>query len=319
MTLRVADLFAGIGGATLAFRRAGYCPVFASEISPVAAGTYAANHGHRPAGDIAGFAPARVPDHDVCFVGLPCVGFSCLGWRLGFNDAREAVWYSALKLVTHRRPRVVVVENVKGLVHHDGGRSFRFLLGTLRAAGYRTAWRVLDATRFGGAQVRQRLFVVASRGRRFDFDRLGTQPPGRIRDVLTPDPTDQYLEPSAYRLLDVPHSCRSGPVFAGYLTGKTLWFPDGPLHRPRTHRPLHRIFGADGPSPTLTCQGAGRRLWVMTDAGVRRLNRQEWTRLMGFPADFFWPRPGVARDLLGNSVHVPTVEALARAIREQLF
>jgi len=319
MNLRVCDLFAGIGGASLAFGRAGYRPVFACEIDTTAADTYAANHRHRPAGDIAGLEPDRVPDHDVCFVGLPCVGFSCLGWRLGFGDAREAVWYSALKLVARKKPQVVVVENVKGLVHHDGGRSLRFLLGTLRAAGYRTSWRVLDATQFGGAQVRQRLFLVASRGRPFDFDGLDTKPHGRIRDVLVADPKDEYLDPAAYRLLDRPHQCRSGPVFAGYLTGKTLWFPDGPLHRPRTHRPLHRVFGADGPSPTLTCQGAGRRLWVRTDAGVRRLNRQEWTQLMGFPADFVWPRPGVARDLLGNSVHVPTVEALARAIKEQMF
>lgn len=319
MKLRVADLFAGIGGATLAFGRAGYRPVFASEINPVAADTYAANHGHRPAGDVAGLNPIRVPDHDVCFVGLPCVGFSCLGSRLGFNDAREAVWYSALKLATHRRPKVVVVENVKGLVHHDNGRSLRFLVGTLRAAGYRTSWRVLDATQFGGAQVRQRLFVVAFRGRRFDIDVLHTKPPGRIRDVLSPQPDDEYLDASEYRLLDEPHHCRSGPLFVGYRLGQTLWFPDGPLHRPRTHRHLNRIFSQDGPSPTLTAQGAGRRLWVLTDAGVRRLNHREWTQLMGFPADFVWPRPEVARNLLGNSVHVPTVEALARAIREQLF
>jgi DNA (cytosine-5)-methyltransferase 1 len=319
MSPRVCDLFAGIGGATLAFTRTGFKSVFASEIDRNAADTYAANHGHRPAGDIAGLDPARVPNHEVTFIGLPCVGFSILGWRLGFDDAREAVWYSALKLVAHKRPRVVVVENVKGLVRHDGGRSFRFLLGTLRAAGYRTAWRVLDATRFGGAQVRQRLFVVASRGKHFDFNGLASRPPGRIRDVLAPGADDEYLDPAVYRLLDEPYHCRSGPQFVGFLTGKSLWFPDGPLHRPRTHRPLHRIFGADGPSPTLTCQGAGRRLWVRTEEGVRRLNRQEWTRLMGFPADFFWPRPGVARDLLGNSVHVPTVEALARQIKEQLF
>jgi DNA (cytosine-5)-methyltransferase 1 len=319
MSLRVADLFAGIGGATLAFRRAGYRPVFASEISPTAADTYAANHGHRPEGDIAGIDPARVPDHDVCFVGLPCAGFSCLGWRLGFDDAREAVWYSALKLVAHKRSRVVVVENVRGLVHNDDGRSLRFLLGTLRAAGYRASWRVLDATQFGGAQVRQRLFVVASRGRRFDFDGLGTKPAGCIRDVLAPDPEDQYLEPTAYRLLDEPHRCRSGPVFAGYLLGRPLWNPGGRFDLPRTHGHLSRVYCQGGPSPTLTAQGSGRRLWVLTDEGVRRLNRQEWTKLMSFPADFAWPRPGVARDLLGNSVHVPTVEALARAIREQLF
>jgi DNA (cytosine-5)-methyltransferase 1 len=319
MSLRVCDLFAGIGGASLAFGRAGYRPVFASEIDATAADTYAANHGHRPAGDIAGLEPARVPDHGVAFIGLPCVGFSALGRRLGFDDAREAVWYSALRLVARKRPRVVVVENVKGLVHHDGGRSLRFLIGALRAAGYRTAWRVLDATQFGGAQVRLRLFVVASRGRRFDFDGLGTTPPGRIRDVLVRDATDEHLDPAKYRLLDRPHQCRSGPVFAGYLTNRPLWTPGGRLELPRTHGHLSRIYCQDGASPTLTAQGSGRRLWVRTDAGVRRLNRQEWTRLMGFPADFVWPRPGVARDLLGNSVHVPTVEALARAIKEQLF
>jgi DNA (cytosine-5)-methyltransferase 1 len=319
MKLRVADLFAGIGGASLAFGRAGYTPVFASEIDRVAADTYAANHGHRPAGDIAGIDPPRVPDHEVVFIGLPCVGFSALGKKCGFDDIREAVWYSALKLVTRKRSKVVVVENVKGLVHHDGGASLRFLLGTLRTAGYRASWRVLDAQQFGGAQVRRRLFVVASRGRRFDFDGLDTKPPGRIRDVLAPGDDDEYLAPAAYRLLDEPYRCRSGPVFVGYRTGQTLWFPNDPLHRPRTHRHLNRIFSQDGPSPTLTAQGAGRRLWVLTDAGVRRLNRREWAGLMGFPTDFAWPKQEVARNLLGNSVHVPTVEALARAIREQLF
>jgi site-specific DNA-cytosine methylase len=99
----------------------------------------------------------------------------------GFDDNREAVWYSALRLLAHKRPQVVVVENVAGFAENHGGAALRFVRRCLRALGYGTTWTVLDATEFGGAQVRRRVFVVASRNKRFDFGRLERRTPGRTQ------------------------------------------------------------------------------------------------------------------------------------------
>ena len=317
MKLRVADFCAGIGTLSLGFRQAGFTPVFASEIDPAAADTYAANVGHRPAGDLAGIDPDAVPDHEACVAGLPCQAFSTAGRRGRFDDPREAVLWSFLRVLARKKPGVVVVENVPALAREDGGRGLRFLAGCLRAAGYRVTWRVLNATRFGGAQHRPRLFVVGSRGRRFDFDRLPTKPVGRVADLLDED-AGGWLEPGRYTLVP-PRVLPGGKVFAGYRHAPQLRVPNGNPQLVETHLHVNRVYSAAGVWPTLTACGPSRLFWAEVGGRVRRLTRPELQRLQGLPDNIRWPHPGQFARLLGNSVHVPTARALAAAIGEQLF
>jgi DNA (cytosine-5)-methyltransferase 1 len=317
MSLRVADFCCGIGTLSLGFRQAGYRPVFACEIDPAAAETYATNLGVVPAGDLAGVDPDAVPDHEACVAGLPCQAFSTAGRRGRFDDPREAVLWSFLRVLTRKKPGVVVVENVPALAREDGGRGLRFLAGCLRTAGYRVAWQVLDAARFGGAQHRPRLFVVGARGRRFDFDRLHARPAGRVADLLDADPGG-WLEPGRYTLVP-PKVLPGGQVFVGYRHAPRLRVPGGNQQLVETHLHVNRVYSAAGVWPTLTASGPSRLFWAEVGGRVRRLTRPELQRLQGLPGDFAWPHPGQFSRLLGNSVHVPTARTLAAALREQLF
>lgn len=318
MTVRMVDLCCGVGGMSLAFSRVGCDCVFASEIDEAACDTFEANHGFRPAGDLAGIDPRDVPDHEVCLAGLPCVGFSTAGLRGGFDDPREHVLHGILRILAAKRPDAVVIENVVGLVQHERGRSFRFLRRCLRGLGYEVSWRVLRAADFGGAQPRPRVLAIGSRGPAFDFDRLRTRPPGRLRDILEPDVREGWLCPHEYTLFGQPVPWGRGLLLAGHRNQAMQSSGDN-RRGSRTREHGHRIFSAEGLSPTLLAHGPRSRCWVETGGRVRQLTLWEQARLMGFPDSFQWVHPGQTRSQLGNSVYIPLVQEIARAIREQLF
>lgn len=316
---RMADLCCGLGGMTLAFSRAGYPCVFACDSDEAPCDVYEANHGFQPAGDLAGIDPDRVPDHEVCVAGLPCQPHSAAGLQQGLDDSRSHVLYHLLRILGRKRPQAVVIENVPGLASLDGGRALRLIRESLRALGYRTTWRVLRACDAGAAQVRARLFLIGSKGRRFDFGGLRTRPPGRIADFLDPGVRDDWLPPGQYVLLERPRPGRLGLLFAGHMRARTRRRPQGDPSRAWTHDLYRQIYAAEGLGPTLMASTRSRYL-VAAGGRVRRIGLDDYRRLMDFPAGF---RLGGGIEegcvQLGNSVYVPLVQEIARQIREQLL
>lgn len=318
MQLTFADMLAGIGGCRLAFEQAGYRCVWACESNEACRQTYALNHGDRPAGDIAGMSPADVPDHDVAVAGLPCTPYSLAGRKQGLNDPKANVLHPVLRILAAKRPRVVLLENVPALAHHDKGRTLKFLMGCLRGLGFTVSWSVLDASSFGSAQRRRRLFLVGTRvGKAFDFSMIPTRPAARLRDILD-DVDGGWLDPREYTLLDPPRIGRSGLVFSGYLD-RPLRNPAGQLRSPGTHRSTNTIWSAEGLGPTLCSSDETGRYYVAVSGRARRLTTRERCRLMGFPADFQFSKPTRATVQLGNSVSVECVAALARELARQVF
>lgn len=317
MQLTFADYLCGIGGCRLAFEQAGYHCVWACERNETARQTYAMNFGGMPAGDIAGVDPGEVPHHDVAVAGVPCTPFSVAGKKGGLDDPRSNVFHSVLRVLAVKKPCVVVQENVPALARHAGGRTLKFYLGCLRGLGYAVSWSILDATSFGAAQRRQRLFIVASRGKKFSFENLPSKPPGRLLDILE-DVDEGWLDPGEYTLLDPPRHGSSGLVFAGYLN-RPLRVPGGNPRSPGTHRHTNTIWAAEGIGPTLCSGDDMGRYWVLVDGRVRRLTTRERCGLMGFPADFAFHKPAKATVQLGNSVYVPCVAGLAREVARQVF
>jgi DNA (cytosine-5)-methyltransferase 1 len=205
-----SDCFAGVGGLRLAGEAAGGTCVFSSEIDCACREVYEANHGEVPSGDLALADPRRVPPHDLCLASPPCTPFSQSGHRNGLSDERANVLYSLFRFLAGVRPKVILIENVRGLATNDGGRPLRFVLRTLRGLGYRVSWAVLPATRFGGCQLRRRLFVVASLGRRFRFGLLPRLSAGGMSDILEPAVTEGWLRADEYTLLEEPVARASG-------------------------------------------------------------------------------------------------------------
>ena len=312
------DVFAGVGGCHLAAAAAGFDVRWACEADPDSRDVYESNHGIIPHPDIAGVDPDEVPDHELCLAGMPCTPYSVAGRGRGLDDGRANVFVGLLKFLRAKRPECVLIENVPGLVRQDGGRTFRFIKECLKGLGYRVSWSVMAATEFGGSTLRRRVYVVASRGRKFDFAKLDRRPAGRLTDILDGDVREGWLDPHEYTLLDTPRVGKSGLIFAGFRN-KPMRDPSGNVRNPSNHRQQNRVYAAEGIGPTISAQDQTARYWVTLDGRVRKLTRAELVRLMGFPTDFDWVHPHAIPRQIGNSVHVGTVTAICRGIADQLL
>lgn len=159
------DLFAGMGGFRIAMQRLGGKCVYSSEFKATAQQVYLANYGEMPFGDITKESTKRyIPDHfDILCAGFPCQAFSAAGARKGFADeTRGTLFFEVARILKEKRPKGFLLENVEGLVNHDGGRTLRIILDTLRSLGYKVNHRVLDASDFGVAQARRRIYIVGA-------------------------------------------------------------------------------------------------------------------------------------------------------------
>jgi len=317
------DLFAGIGGIRLGLERAGLKCVFSSEIDATARRTYTANFGEEPAGDVRLVDATAVPDHSLLAAGYPCQPFSISGRQGGFADARGTLFFEILRLAAAKATPVLLLENVKHLVHHDGGRTLATILDSLKELGYTASWRILNAKDFGVAQSRERIVVVADRGGRlFDFSALRTRPPVILRDMLDTKGDFQWLRPDEYTLLENPAATRSGLVFAGYRNKRIriAGVRPGTERLSRVHKQPNRIYCSSGLHPTLSAGESSGRYFILHEGRVRRLTLAECYRLMGFPDGFARPGPASAQyRQVGNSVCVPMFAELGREVARQLL
>ena len=196
MKIRFIDLFAGMGGFRLAFEQAAThlnintkC-VFSSEIKPHALAVYKENFGSEHIyGDITQVQAADIPDFDVLLAGFPCQAFSNAGKRLGFLDTRGTLFFEVERILAAKQPQAFILENVEGLVTHDRigkepiGRTLTTILQILTELGYQITWRIFDASEFGLAQVRKRVFIVGTKKHQISLDNFPKKQTF-IKDIL---------------------------------------------------------------------------------------------------------------------------------------
>lgn len=211
------DLFAGIGGLRYPFQQLGGHCVFSSEWDKFAQKTYLENFGEMPSGDITQIAAKDIPEHDILLGGFPCQAFSQAGHRRGFNDTRGTMFFEIQRILTKKRPKAFLLENVKQLRGHDKGRTLNTILDILRGQHHQEIpddiplseearhaladklnyWvdvRVLRAADFGAPQNRERVFIVGFNKDLFpsaDFNDLFSWPkaprtPTKVGDILQP-------------------------------------------------------------------------------------------------------------------------------------
>lgn len=309
--IRFIDLFAGIGAFRLAFEAAGARCVFACEWDRFAAVTYQANFGDTPAGDVRKIKARDLPQFDVLCAGFPCQAFSkagvskkkSLGRPHGFADETSGtLFYEVARILKDRRPAAFVLENVKNLLHHDHGRTFRTIQSVVKRLGYLLDWRVYDAATVV-PQKRERIFLVGFRdqaaGHVFRFPVLRKRPGGapELRDVL-----DRRVA-AKYRLSDrlwatlQRHAARHAAAGNGFGCRVTP--------RSGVARTLSARYHKDGAEILVPMRGGP----------PRRLTPRECARLMGYPDSFEFPVSDTqAYRQLGNSIVVPVVKPIARAL-----
>lgn len=197
---RFIDLFAGIGGIRMAFQNLGGKCVFTSEWNTFAQKTYEANFGEVPFGNITKIKESDIPDHDVLLAGIPCQPFSiagvskknALGRKHGFPDETQGtLFFDIARILKQKRPAAFLLENVKNLVSHDKGNTFRVITETLKELGYHIHYKVLDGKHFV-PQHRERIIIVGFRENvDFKIPKL-PEPTAKIKDLLESKQSDKY-------------------------------------------------------------------------------------------------------------------------------
>lgn len=296
------DLFCGIGGFHLALSSHGARCVFASDINADAQATYHENYNLWPFGDISNHID-DIPVHDILCAGFPCQPFSMAGKQLGFNDTRGTLFFEILKIVNNKRPRAILLENVKNLVSHDGGRTFLIITKLLEAEGYQIHYKVLNSKDFGVPQNRARIFIVAFREavKRFEFP-VYTGLSSKVGDILEESVSDDFTI--------------SDKLWAGHQRRATL-------HKAQHKGFKHSLCNSESPyTRTLTARYSkdGKEILLEQEhKNPRMLTPRECARLQGFPDTFKLARFNTASyKQFGNSVTVPVVSAIAGKIIDAL-
>jgi DNA (cytosine-5)-methyltransferase 1 len=309
--VRFVDLFAGIGGMRLGFEGAGAKCVFSVEWDKHCQKTYEANFGDVPAGDIRTVRAADIPNHEILVGGFPCQPFSIagvskknsLGHAHGFRcKTQGTLFFEVARIIAEKQPRAFLLENVKNLLRHDKGRTFRVIEETLRdELGYQVAWKVLDAQHVLPHH-RERVFIVGTKpALAFRFPKTAELEQyriySRLGDLLEPRPDEKYTLTD--HLWDYLQRYAEKHKAAGNGFGFGLVGPND------IARTLSARYYKDG-SEILIRQA--RR-------NPRRLTPRECARLLGFPDSFVIPVSDTqAYKQFGNSVAVPVVQAIAEQL-----
>lgn len=301
---RMIDLFAGIGGTRMGFTQTGAVNiVFSSEINAFSQKTYYANFHEVTAGDITQIAAGAIPDHDILVGGFPCQAFSQAGLKKGFEDARGTMFFEIARILKEKKPKAFMLENVKNLVSHDKGNTFKVITGILENLGYAVYAKVLAAKDFGVPQNRERIYIVG-----FDKCRVKAwasfqfpsppRTPTRLGDILEAGVDSKYTISEA---LWQGHQRRKAENrAAGKGFGYSLFNGDSVYANTISAR-----YYKDGSE--ILIEQAGR--------APRRLTPREAARLQGFPDNYIIPVSDTqAYKQFGNSVAVPVVNAVAKQL-----
>lgn len=318
------DLFAGIGGMRLGFQQAGGVCVFSSEFDKFATSTYKDNYGDLPFGDITKIEPSNIPYHDVLLAGFPCQPFSHAGLKMGLGDTRGTLFHDITNIISAKKPKVVVLENVRGLISHDFGNTIMTILRKLTREGYScnipkdviegesrkkvqemAKKMILKSTDFGIPQNRQRIYIILWLDGLLDEFSYPEKINKKVKvgDVLEDNPD--------------PKLTISDKLWAGHKrrkennlkNGKGFGYVMVSRDSPHTSTISARYY-KDGSEILIEQEGSN----------PRKISPREAARLQGFPDSFIINKSNTqAYKQFGNSVTVPVVLALAKKIKEAIF
>ncbi len=316
------DLFAGIGGFRIAFQKLGGRCVFSSEWNKESQKTYDYNFGEIPFGDITKINENAIPNHDLLLAGFPCQAFSIAGKRKGFEDTRGTLFFDVARIIQAKNPKAFLLENVKGLLSHNKGKTLKRILEVLRNElnYYVPEPHILNAKDFGVPQNRERILIV---GFRKDLD---------INNFEYPHPIKNKITFSSIK--------EKNTVSVKYYLSKQY------LSTLRKHKERHKnkgngfgyeIIDDEGIANALVVGGMGRERNLVIDKrlkdftpvthikgevnreGIRRMTPREWARLQGFPENFLIKVSDTqAYKQFGNSVAVPVIKETGTKIVEIL-
>lgn len=297
--LTFIDLFAGIGGLRLAFEDKMTKCVFSCEWDKHAVLTYSANHKETPHGDITKINEKDIPNHDILLAGFPCQPFSNIGNKEGFmHQSQGTLFFDILRVLKEKQPQAFLLENVKGILTNNQGRTFKTIKESLVELGYSVFYTIVDAQNFGLPQRRERVLIVGFNSKK------------NLTDFIFPK-GDPNIKTPINSILE------RNPL--GYSISKHL--QNSYLFKKNDGKPQVVDFNSTIQVNTLVASYHKIQRLTGTfvrdgETGLRLFSELEIKRLMGFPEDFIVPvsRTQMYRQF-GNSVAIPSISPTAELIK----
>lgn len=310
----IASFFAGVGGIDLGFELTKQArTIYANEIDPYPIQTFEANFPIKvDQRDICDVKASEVPNIDIILGGFPCQAFSIAGYRKGFEDekGRGTLFFEILRIIKAKKPKAILLENVKNLVSHDNGNTFRVILEALKDAGYHVRYAVLNAMEYGNTpQNRERIYIVGFKSKKV-FEKFTFPEPIPLKKTIH-DVID-FINP-----VDEKYLYTKGK-YKGDIYDKLVAAMDDSNAVYQWRRKYVRK-NMSGVVPTLTAnQGEGGHnvCLVKTRQGIRKMTPKECFNTQGFPESFVLPNIADGRlyKQAGNSVCVSVVKRIAEQI-----
>ncbi|MGP1418539.1 MAG: DNA cytosine methyltransferase [Sphaerochaetaceae bacterium] len=296
------DLFAGIGGIRLGFESTGGKCIFSSEFDEDACKTYEANFGEHPYGDITKIEASIIPDFDILLGGFPCQAFSIIGKKEGFaNETCGTLFFDIERILEEKRPKAFLLENVRNLIAHDKGNTFRIIRTHLEALGYHVHYKVLNALDYGVPQKRERIIIVGFiNDVKFSFPQpVELSERKTLSDILETNVDKRYYVKDKIRLSRLARlKDRNYPM--PYISHENM-------------------AGSITPHPYSSALRAGASANYILVNDERRPTERELLRIQGFPDSFkIVVSYGKIKKQTGNSVAVPVIKAVAKEMIKAL-
>lgn len=312
---KCASFFAGVGGIDIGFENTSFFKtIYANEFDKSPVTTFEANFPIKvDCRDIHEVKSTEIPDFDVMLAGFPCQAFSIAGYRKGFDDekGRGTLFFELVRILEEKKPKIVFLENVKNLVGHDNGNTFRVIISELKSEGYHVKYAVLNAMEYGNIpQNRERIYIVAFKDinayRNFEFP-MPIQLTTKLSDII-----------DFNHKLDDKYYYTKGK-YKGDIYEKLVEAMDDKNAVYQWRRTYVRK-NKSGVVPTLTAnQGEGGHnvCLIKSKYGIRKMTPHECFNTQGFPKNFVLPselKDGKLYKQAGNSVCVSVIERIAQNI-----
>ncbi|MDH5795949.1 MAG: DNA cytosine methyltransferase [Anaplasmataceae bacterium] len=314
--MNIGGLFSGVGGVELGFKNAGFNVLWSNEIDSNAVKTLKSNFSHNIYHcDIASLNGSKLNDIDILVAGFPCQAFSIAGHRKGFEDSRGNVFFHIIRLLKelNNKPNVIFLENVKNLLSHDKGKTFKTIKSLLESIGYHIKHSILNSKEHGNTpQNRERIYIVAFRDilqyEKFTFPQEITLNKN-IHSILEKDVNNTFY-----------YTEEKYPKYFNMLKNN--------MKNKNTIYQLRRIYVRENknnvcPALTANMGTGGHNVPLVLDQEykIRKLTPRECFLFQGFPKNFKLPTDMANSHLYkqaGNSVSVKVIERIAKKIKEVL-
>lgn len=309
-TLKFIDLFSGTGAFTLVMQEKYEC-VFSNDLDKNSQNIYKLNFPrcNFNLADLNNIDVKTIPKHNILCGGFPCQPFSIAGDKKGFSDIRSNVFWKIIEILKEHNPEIVLLENVKNLVSHDNGNTFKIIIENLSNLGYFIKYSILDTCKITDIpQHRERIYIICFKDKNkydnfnFNFTNINNK---KLKDFLEDDIDDKYYYNERFKIYD------------NIKNDVTKNIDDNAIYQ---YRRFYIRENKNNCCPTLTANmgGGGHNVPLIKDnKGIRKLTPKECFNLQGFPKEYKLPdklSDSALYKLAGNAVSVPVIELIINNI-----